>query len=342
MTEYSQYQLSEYLGSELPNEKTFTITKQTTPELKDKEVLLKVVDLSVDPYMRGRMGKGALAGFGSYSLNSEIPTMGVGKVVESKNEDYKVGDYYTGSLSLSEYYVLKEGTKLTKVDPSVPLHLYLSVFGLTGATAYYGTVGILEVKKDDVFVINAASGACGFVAGRIAKLRGAYVVGITGDDEKVDHVIKKHGFDAAINYKNHNNFEEFSKALKEKCPKGIDRYFDNVGGYQTDAVLELMNYGGRMAICGQISYYNSAPHFPKFTLAQLIYKNIRIEGFVVSPFFATPLFGQFLKEMSEWIKTGQIVSDDTIFKGFDKVPEAFLALFTGKKLGKVIISLSEK
>jgi len=200
---------------------------------------------------------------------------------------------------------LKEGQKLTKVDPSVPLHLYLSVFGLTGATAYYGTVGILDVKKGDVFVVNAASGACGSVAGRIAKLRGAYVVGITGEDDKVDHIIKKHGFDDAINYKKHSNFDDFLKVLKEKCPNGIDKYYDNVGGYQTDAVIQLLNNNGRVALCGQISYYNSEPVYPKVVLGSLIYRNIRIEGFVVTPFFSSPLFGQFLKEMGEWVKTGQ-------------------------------------
>jgi NADPH:quinone reductase len=240
---------------------------------------------------------------------------------------------------LSEYHLVEGGKNLTKIDPSVPLPLYLSVFGLTGSTAYYGTVEILEVKKGDVFVVNAASGACGTVAGRIAKLRGAFVVGITSEGSKGEHIKKKYGFDEVINYKDYPNFEEFSKILKEKCPNGIDKYFDNVGGYQTDAVLKLLNKNGRIAVCGQISYYNSEPHFPKFTLAETIYKAIRIEGFVVSDFYSKPGYLNCLKEMSEWVKSGQLLSDDTIFKGFEEIPNAFLSLFSGNKLGKVIIQL---
>jgi NADPH:quinone reductase len=244
-------------------------------------------------------------------------------------------------VSLSEYHLVKGGQNLTKIDPSVPLHLYLSVFGMTGATSYYGTVGVLEVKEGDVFVVNAASGACGTVAGRIAKLRGAFVVGITSEGSKGEHIKKQFGFDEVINYKDYPTFDEFYKILKEKCPNGIDKYFDNVGGYQTDAVLKLLNKNGRIAICGQISYYNTQPYFPQFSLMETIYKTIRIEGFLVGDFFTKPEFGNYLKEMSEWVKTGQLVADDTIFKGFEEIPNAFLSLFTGNKVGKVIIQLSE-
>jgi NADPH-dependent curcumin reductase CurA len=201
--------------------------------------------------------------------------------------------------------VILNGEYMEKLDPKTPLHLYLSIFGLTGMTAYFGTVCILEVTKGEVFVVNAASGACGGVAGRIAKLRGAYVIGITGDDQKCDHIQKKHEFDEVINYKNYPNFEEFYEILKEKCPNGIDKYFDNVGGYQTDAVIKLMKKQGRIAICGQISYYDAELHYPNFTLAETISKAIRIEGFVVPDLFGKPEYENYLKEMNEWVKNEQ-------------------------------------
>jgi len=158
--------------------------------------------------------------------------------------------------------------------------------------------------------------------------------------KKLKNLIEKHEFDDAINYNKHSNYNDFLKILKEKCPKGVDKYFDNVGGYQTDAIVQIMNVHGRIIICGQISSYNDKePVYPKFQLSQLIYKNIRIEGIIVSDFFKSSMYGDFKKEMTEWVLNGKIKAEETVFEGFDKIPEAFLSLFSSQKNGKVIIKI---
>jgi NADPH-dependent curcumin reductase CurA len=153
-------------------------------------------------------------------------------------------------------------------------------------------------------------------------------------------LIKKHGFDDAINYKKHSDYDSFLKIIKEKCPKGVDKYFDNVGGYQTDVIVRCLNSFGRVTVCGQISQYNLETSEPfKFNLFELIYRSIRIEGIIVSSFILSDRFKNFVKDMTEWYGKGDIQAEETIFHGFEKIPEAFLSLFSGDKNGKVIIKV---
>ena len=230
----------------MPKESDFRLIETPIPSLKDGELLVRAMYLSVDPYMRGR-----ISGMKSYAAPLEIGGVmvggGVARVAESKNPGFAAGDIVDIYMGWQEYAV-SDGRGLRKLDPAVaPVSTALGVLGITGLTAYFGLLDVCDPKPGDTVVVSGAAGAVGSVVGQIAKIKGCRTVGIAGGDDKIDYILRECGYDAAFNYK---TTADYSAKLNELCPKGINVYFDNVGGPLTDAVFGLLTVGARISICG--------------------------------------------------------------------------------------------
>lgn len=320
----------------LPGSENFRFESNELEELKDNEVLIKAMYVSVDPYMRGRMND-----VKSYAASFEVdkPVSGgvIGKVIKSKNRMFYDGDSVFGMLPWSTYSIVN-GEHLRKVDTTaVPPGYYLGILGMPGLTAYFGIMDIGKPKTGETVVISGAAGAVGIVAGQIAKLQGARVVGIAGSDEKCRLLKEQFGFDESLNYK---SSKILKKAIAEACPKGVDVYFDNVGGEITDAVVLNLNFHSRIVLCGQISLYNATeiPVGPVI-LPRLLTRSVMLQGFIVSNY--TARFEEGLTQLSKWVIEGKVKYTETIIKGFDKLPEAFLGLFSGKNKGKMLVEIED-
>jgi NADPH-dependent curcumin reductase CurA len=318
----------------LPRESDFKMVESPVPELKDGEVLVHALYLSVDPYMRGR-----ISGMKSYAAGVEIGQMmvggGVAEVVESKNSGFAKGDIVDIYMGWQEY-AISNGKGLRKLDPAVaPVSTGEGVLGMTGMTAYFGLLDVCNPKAGETVVVSGAAGAVGSVVGQIAKIKGCRTVGIAGGDDKVDWILRECGYDAAFNYK---STENYSAKLKELCPNGIDVYFDNVGGPITDAVFGMINLGARVSICGQISQYNNTKMEmgPRF-LGALIVARAKVQGFLVSDYAAR--FGPALAEMSQWVRSGEIKYREDIVDGFENLPKAFIGLLQGENIGKRLVKV---
>lgn len=315
----------------------FELATTAIPQPGEGQALVKTLYFSVDPYMRGRMNAGR-----SYVDNFEVggPITGgsVGQVIESDVPGLSEGDYVSGFGGWTEYFV-GDASNLTKIDPNLaPLSTYLGVMGMPGATAYFGLLDIGQPKEGETIFVSAASGAVGSIVGQIGKIKGCRVVGSAGSAEKVNWLQDVAGIDAALNYKDYSTTAELRTAIAERCPDGIDVYFENVGGMHLEAALSLMNLHGRIPLCGMISGYNAdAPTPGPSNLGIAIGNRLRLEGFIVSDFYAQ--LPMFQAEMSRWIAEGQIRYEETIVQGVENAPEAFARLFTGEKMGKMLVSV---
>ena len=318
-----------------PEPKHFRLEEVPIPQPSEGEALVETIWLSLDPYMRGRMREGP-----SYATPVQIGgvmTGGVvGRVVESRTPDLAVGDIVDGSLGWQEYAVARPGA-LRKVDPDLaPISTAVGVLGMPGMTAYFGFLDVCEPEVGDTVVVSAASGAVGQVVGQIGKIMGCRVVGTAGTDEKVDFIVNELGFDAGINYKT----EDVDSALAAACPNGIDVYFDNVGGFVTDAVMQQTNVHARIAICGQISQYNlPEPELAPRSLGLLIQKQAKVEGFLVFNF--AHRHDHARQRMAQWIRTGQLKYKEDAVDGLENAPEAFIGMMTGENFGKLIVRVGE-
>ncbi|WP_372754764.1 NADP-dependent oxidoreductase [Labilibaculum sp.] len=318
----------------IPKLSDFKFVNKEKPTLADGEILLKANYISVDPYLRGRMmeGKSYVAPF---ELNKVMSSGMIAEVVESKLNGFSKGDHVSGMMEWKEFQTSK-GEGLMKVDGShVSLSVYLGVLGMTGLTAYLGLTEIGKPKAGETVVVSGAAGAVGSVVGQIAKIKGCRVVGIAGSDEKVEELKSKYGFDAGINYKTTTNM---TQAIAECCPEGVDVYFDNVGGEISDAVMMNVNRFARIIVCGAISMYNatSVPMGPR--VQPILIKNSALmQGFIVSNY--TEKFGVAIPQLAKYVQEGKIISTETIVKGFDNVPQAFINLFEGKNKGKMIVEI---
>ncbi|MFZ2338227.1 MAG: NADP-dependent oxidoreductase [Bacteroidales bacterium] len=316
----------------LPSSENFRFEERETGKLNDNEVLLKTWYISVDPYMRGRMND-VKSYAASFQIDQPITGSVVAKVIESKSNSFIEGDTVFGMLPWATYCVEK-AEKLRKVDiKSVPPEYYLGILGMPGITAYFGMTEIGKPEKSETVVVSGAAGAVGIVAGQIAKIRGSFVVGITGSDEKCKLLKEQFGFDEAINYK---TAKSMTKAIATVCPKGVDVYYDNVGGEITDAVIANLNFHSRIVLCGQISLYNNTeiPTGPR-VFPQLLTKSTLVQGFIVGNY--SERFGEAFAYLNQWINEGKIKYTHTIIHGFDKLPDAFIALFSGKNQGKMLV-----
>jgi NADPH:quinone reductase len=318
----------------MPSPENFRVEKTQTEALRDKEVLLKSWFISVDPYMRGRMND-SKSYVEAYQINQPIKGGVIAKVLESKSNKIKVGDIVVGTLPWSLYSV-ESADKLRKIDNrDIPPSYYLGVLGMPGFTAYLGMNDICKPEKGKTVVVSGAAGAVGIVAGQIARIQGARVVGIAGSDEKCNILKEKFGFDETINYK---TTKSIRKELGKLCPEGIDAYFDNVGGEITEGVVANFNLYARFALCGQISQYNnSRPPEGNLVMAWLLTKNATLQGFIVRNY--PDRFEEALTNLTGWLKDGKLKYTETIIKGFDKLPEAFLGLFSGKNQGKMLVEI---
>ena len=317
-----------------PQLSDFELTDEKMPEVMQGEILLKTKYVSVDPYLRGRMSD-ADSYVPPFELNKPVNSGIVAEVVESKNENFQKGDFVSDRLDWKEYQ-LSTGESLQKLDPSIqPLSVYLGVVGMTGMTAYTGLTQIGKPKAGETVVVSGAAGAVGSIVGQIAKIMGCHVVGIAGTDEKVELLKSKFGFDAGINY---NTTKDMNKAIAEACPKGVDIYYDNVGGSISDAVHRNINQFGRIIVCGAISMYNATeiPTGPRVE-GFLIKKSVLMQGFIVSDF--ADKFAEGAKQLGQWLKEGKLTYEETVVEGFDAIPEAFIGLFTGKNKGKMIVKV---
>ena len=316
----------------------FKLINSATPALQDGEVLVQHHYLSLDPYMRGRMNDSK-----SYAAAQALgQVMGggtAGVVVESKHAKYTVGDTVVGMGGWQQYGVVDGNTvgAMRKVDTThIPLSVYLGAVGMPGVTAWYGLMKICQPKAGETVVVSAASGAVGSVVGQLAKAKGCRVVGFAGGADKCKYVVEELGFDACIDYKAFPDAKSLYKALKDEAPKGIDCYFENVGGVILDAVLSNMNAFGRIALCGMIAGYNGAP--VPITQPQLFLMNrLLLQGFIVSEHMEH--WPEALKELGGLVATGKLKFRESIAQGIESAPEAFLGLLSGKNFGKQLVKL---
>ena len=316
----------------MPVLENFQTNEVELPEIKENEVLLEARYFSVDPYMRGRMNDAK-----SYAPPFEIgkPIAGgvVAKVLKSKSLDFKENDWVTGNLPWQQQSVAA-GAGLMKIDATIaPASYYLGLLGMPGLTAYFGLMHIGKPKAGETVVVSGAAGAVGMVVGQIAKLHGCRVVGIAGSNEKVKLLKETFDFDEAINYK---TTADIKKSITDACPKGVDIYYDNVGGEISDAVISQINFHARIVLCGQIALYNSTeiPMGPRLQ-PMLLTRSVLMQGFIVSNYQSK--FTEGFNHLSAWLKEGKLIYKETVVKGFDKLPGALLGLFEGDNIGKMIV-----
>jgi len=321
-----------------PSVANFRLESVPVPEVADGQVLVRNHYLSLDPYMRGRMNDGK-----SYAQPQPLDEVMIGgtagEVVASKNPHFAVGDKVVGMGGWQQYLLVDASQRgvLQKVDTThIPLSAYLGVVGMPGVTAWYGLVKIINPQPGETVVVSAASGAVGGAVGQLAKARGARVVGIAGGPAKCAQVVDELGFDACIDYKAHPDLKSLSRALKEACPKGIDGYFENVGGVILDAVMQRANAFSRIAFCGMISGYNGEP-IPMASPQLILVNRMKLEGFIVSEHMA--VWPEALKELGTMVASGKFKYRESVAQGIAAAPEAFLGLLKGKNFGKQLVKL---
>jgi NADPH-dependent curcumin reductase CurA len=314
----------------LPLASQFAVVEAEVAEPADGELLVENVFMSVDPAMRPRLAA-------QTPLNEAMGGGAVGRVLKSRHTAFTEGDYVESMQGFRQYF-LSQGKGLSKLDPDgMPLIAYMSVLGLTGMTAYGGLLITAALKDGETVFVSAAAGAVGSVASQIAKIKGCRVIGSAGSDEKCRWLTEELGLDAAINYKK----QELRTALKAAAPRGIDVYFDNVGGEHLNAALPRMNALGRIAVCGMISAYNNfgAISEPVTTLSNMIYNRLTMKGFVFYEF--EHMRAQFLADMKRWLKEGRLHYRTTILQGIEQAPTALIGLFSGANTGKMVVQLAK-
>jgi NADPH-dependent curcumin reductase CurA len=318
----------------LPTMDNFALASADIPDPAEGQIRVRNLFMSVDPYMRGRMVD-RKSYTPPFQLGEAMTGGCIGQVIESRHPDFNVGDVVSSFLGWREVY-LSDGSGLTRIDPgSAPLSAYLGVLGMPGQTAYFGLLDIGQPKAGETVFVSAAAGAVGALVCQIAKLHGCRVVGSAGSDAKVAWLLEKAGVDAAFNYKT----VPVAAGLAQNCPDGIDVYFENVGGEHLQAAISRMNNFGRIVACGMIALYNATEPIPApHNLAAIIGKRIRMQGFIVSDFAAQN--DRFVNEMSRWIEEGKIDWEETVLEGIEQAPQAFVGLFSGENLGKMVVNLA--
>lgn len=318
-----------------PTDQNFTVQQLTQPELSDGQVRVANEFISVDPYMRGRMND-TRSYVAPYQLGEQITGGAIGKVIESKSEELPVGTLVTHQHGWSDSVQADAASfKAVPQIPGVPNSLRLHMMGMTGLTAYVGLTVIAQLAEGDTVFISGAAGAVGTAAGQIAKLLGAKrVIGSAGSAEKVALLTEKYGYDAAFNYKD----GDVSGQLAALAPEGIDVFFDNVGGEHLQAALQNFNDGGRAALCGAISSYNTTetPQGP-VNMANLITRGLKLQGFTLSNYLQYS--GEFAQLMGGWFAAGKIAYDETIVEGIEHTVDAFITMMQGRNTGKMLVRI---
>ena len=322
-----------------PTPENFRIEEAPIAAPATGEVLLRTLYLSLDPYMRGRMSDGP--SYAAPVALGEVMVGGTVSRVESSNHpDFKPGDLVLGQSGWQSL-ALSDGNGLNKLDAAMTHpSLALGVLGMPGFTAYMGLLDIGQPKAGETVVVAAASGAVGSVVGQIAKLKGCHVVGIAGGADKCRYVVDELGFDACIDHRS----PDLKQQLASACPKGIDVYFENVGGTVFDAVLPLLNTKARVPVCGLIAHYNDTalplgPDRLGLLTRTLLVKRIKMQGFIIFDDYAHR-YGEFFSEMSQWLKDGKIKFREDVVDGLENAPQAFIGLLEGKNFGKLVVRVA--
>jgi NADPH-dependent curcumin reductase CurA len=315
-----------------PSEANFALVETPVPEPAEGQLLVRNHWLSLDPYMRGRMD--AVKSYAKHVELGEVMTGGtVGEVVASRHPKFAVGEFVTGALGWQEY-ALSDGAGLRKVDPQrAPLSYALGVLGMPGVTAWVGLLDIAQPKAGETVLVSAASGAVGSVVGQLARLKGCRAVGIAGGAAKCEYVVKELGFDACVDYKNGALHED----LKAIVPGGVDVYFENVGGETLDTALRHMKVFSRIAICGLISQYSATEQYGLRNIRAVLVNRIRMQGFIVSD--RMELWPPALAELGDHVAAGRIKTRESVAKGLENAPRAFLGMLRGENFGKQLVQL---
>ncbi len=321
----------------LPQASDWSITEEPVPTPGAGEFVVAISHISLDPAMRGWMNAGA-----SYIDPVEIGAVmragAVGRVIASQHPGFSIDEHVYGAFGVQEY-ALSDGMGVMKVDPSLaPLPTYLGTLGLTGLTAYFGLLDVGKVSEGDTVVVSGAAGAVGSVAGQIAKLKGAHVIGVAGGQQKCRWIVEDLGFDAAIDYKT----QDVRSELRTAAPNGVDVYFDNVGGEILDAVLTRLARGARIVICGAVSQYNATDgmHGPANYMALLVAR-ASMTGMVVFDYAAR--YGEAAAAIAGWMREGRLISREDVVEGdVSAFPDTLLKLFRGENIGKLVLRIGSE
>lgn len=304
----------------------------------DGEFLVKNLYLSFDPAQRGWM-EDKKSYVPPVKLGEVMRAGSVGQIIESKHPDFQTGDIVQGTYGWQEYAISngKGIMNATLIPENMPITSPLSVFGITGLTAYFGLLDIGKPQTDDTVLVSGAAGATGSIVGQIAKIKGCRVIGSSGGPEKCKWLTEKAGFDAAIDYKS----AEMNSVLKELCPEGVNVVFDNVGGEFLNTSLQHLAQNARIVVCGAISGYNNEnPEPGPSNYRTLITLRARMEGFIVLDYAKE--FPKAIKQLSEWVSEGKIIYQEDIAEGLENAPDALLRLYSGKNIGKQLLKIADK
>src|ERR1700757_3887291 len=318
-----------------PSESDFTFSEGTLEDPQSGQMLLRTLWLSLDPYMRGRMSDrksyASPVGIGDVMVGGTVS-----EVVASNREGFIPGDIVEGRTGWQEY-ALSDGAGMQKVDPSLaPISAALGVLGMPGRTAYFGLLSVGEPKPDETVVVSAAAGAVGAIVGQLAKIKGCRVVGIAGAPEKCAYVVNELGFDECVSHRE----PDLAERLEKACPKGIDVYFENVGGKVFEAVLPVLNDFARIPVCGLIAHYNdtelpAGPNQVPLLMRAILTHRLTVRGFIRGDFLDQQ--ASFFEDMSRWIREKRIKYREDIVEGLENAPRAFLKLFRGENFGKLLV-----
>jgi NADPH-dependent curcumin reductase CurA len=321
--------------SGLSKRSDWQLTTEPVAQPADGQLLVKVLQISLDPAMRGWMNEGR-----SYippvGIGEVMRAGGVGKVVASKNPKFAVGEHVTGGFGVQEFCV-SDGKDVAQVDLRLgTLPQWLNALGMPGMTGYFGLLDVGQPKPGETVVVSGAAGAVGQTVGQVAKIKGCRAVGIAGGKAKCDFVVKELHYDACIDYKAGN----LKDGLKEHCPKGVDVYFDNVGGEILDTVLTRISRGARIVICGAISQYNSTtPMKGPSNYMSLLVNRARMQGMVV--FDYADRYALAVKDIAQWMREGKFVSREDVVPGLENFPETLNKLFSGENFGKLVLKVAD-
>lgn len=323
----------------LIDENTFTLETGPVPEIGEGEALVRVKWISVDPTNRTWIGEEPTY-LPPVQIGETMRALGLGEVIASNNENFPVGALVNGLTGWTEHAVISDANPLMVVPDSAksaPPASLLGILGMTGCTAYFGMLEIGEPKEGETVVVSAAAGAVGSVAGQLAKLKGARVVGIAGGPEKCAWLKDELDFDEAVDYK----ADDFRQQLKAATPDGIDVDFENVGGEIMNEVFGRLNINARVALCGLISGYNAGRDgIPELTnFHKLLINRVRLQGFIILDYYSR--FGEAIRQLSEWVGEGKLKSEQTVVEGFENLPSALNMLFKGENKGKLVVKIAD-
>ena len=315
-------------------EELFELKTEELKELQDGEILVNVKYVSIDPAMRGW-----ISDVGNYSepvaIDGTMRSLGVGKIISSKDKDFIENEYVVGWLGWQKYAVVSKSAIQIKINPNeVPLSANLGALGLNGITAFAGLVDICKPKTNETIVVTTAAGSVGSAVGQIAKIYGCKIIGFTSSDEKAEICKKEFGYDEVINYKKVDNL---SSCLNQIAPNGIDCFFDNVGGEQFDAVMENLNINARVVICGTIGMPSyPIPNGPRINRTLLV-KRAKIEGLLVLDYFDR--YQEIYDQLAQWFKNGKLKNKEDISDGLLTAPASLVKILKGLNLGKQLVKI---